>query len=163
MKFYLFIIALFFISNVSFSQSIFEPLPTNAPSKKSSLTPFRARAIVITPAGDSIYNGFRIGGLSALVAIGTNSTSAVYAGFIAGYEHDTKKASTGRWVTDYAIEGGLYGGAGKQAPTNWQTTGAIGLSVVLLNKHLVLGVLYDLTMKKPLAATGPNGYLTPTN
>jgi hypothetical protein len=119
--------------------------------------------MVITPAGDSIYNGFRIGGLSALVAIGTNSTSAIYAGFTAGYEHDTKKVATGRWVTDYAIEGGLYGGAGKQAPTNWQTTGAIGLSIVLLNKHLVLGVLYDFTMGKPMAATGPNGYLTPTN
>jgi hypothetical protein len=148
--------------STAFSQSIFEPLPTHgfAPPNKPSI---RARATVITAVGDSIFSGFRIGGISALVAIGTNSTSAIYAGFTAGYEHDTKKVSTGRWTTDYAIEGGIYGGAGKQAPTNWQTTGAIGLSVVLLNKHLVLGILYDFVIRKPLAATGPNGYLTPTN
>lgn len=150
------------VASAGYSQGLFSPLPTSTP-KETGRAPLRAHTLTVTTAGDSIFNGFRIGGLSALAAIGTNSTSAIYAGFTAGYEHDTKKASTGRWNTDYAIEGGIYGGAGKQAPTNWQTTGAVGLSVVLLNKHLVLGVLYDFVIKKPLAATGPNGYLTPTN
>lgn len=82
-------------------------------------------------------------------------------------EHDTYSSTTQRWNTDVQVGAGLYAG-GHIAPGNLQAATAIGVHVALLNKQLIIGVLYNLNSPTGMnshfvGAIGGNAYLIPTN
>lgn len=152
------------MSTMASAQSIFKPIPK--PVTKPANT--YARALVATSNGDSVFTGFRLTGLTILYGISNGYTASnVYAGTGFGWEHDTYSSSTQRWTTDIQIGAGLYAG-GHLAPNNLQAATAVGLHVGLLNKQLIIGVLYNLNSPAGMGshfvgAIGGNAYLVPTN
>lgn len=151
------------------------PLQTATPSRPvmgSTLTPAPETAIAISapiqiadsalpiPLTDSTFQGLRLTGVSVLVAVPSWS---LYTGTGISYERDVYSSSTKRWSTSWAVNIGAYLG-GQFAPTTLKTVGAVGLSVALLNKFLVIGVLYNFAGPQHWqAATGGNASIIPTN
>lgn len=117
---------------------------------------------------DTTWKGWRLTGLTVLYGITSGYTASnVYAGTGIGYEHDTYTAKTQRWKTDWAVGIGLYAG-GHVAPGNLQAATAVGVNVALLNKFLIIGVLYNLNTPTGqtshwVGAIGGNAYFVPTN
>lgn len=151
------------ITGACSGQSIFKPIP-----KPVKSTNAYARALTATSNGDSVFSGLRLTGLTILYGISDGYTASnVYAGTGFGWEHDTYSSSAQRWSTDIQIGVGLYAG-GHIAPDNLQAATAVGLHLGLLNKQLILGILYNLNNPAGMnshfvGAIGGNAYLVPTN
>lgn len=150
------------LSTVTSAQSLFKPIP------KPVATNRFARATVANANGDSTFTGFRLTGLTVLYGVSNGYTASnVYAGTGFGYEWDTYSSTTQRWTTNIQVGLGLYAG-GHIAPANLQAATAIGLQVGLLNKQIILGILYNLNSPAGMnshfvGAIGGNAYLVPTN
>jgi hypothetical protein len=137
---------------------MFQPIQKPAtPMGRSMFSP--RIAIVDTPAAGQNFSGLRFTGVSVLY---TFPQSTLWTGIGVDYEYDRWNASTQRFYTDYAI-GGLVMAGGQFAPNTISGVTGIGLQVMLLNKYLVLGVVYNITGKQILPAVGGNANLIPTN
>lgn len=113
-----------------------------------------------TPTTDSTFVGLRLTGVTVLVAVPNWS---LYTGTGISYEKDVYSSTTKRWTTTWAVNVGVYLG-GQFAPTTLKTVGALGASVALFNKFLVVGVLYNFAGPQHFqAATGGNAAIIPTN
>jgi hypothetical protein len=149
MKVYLVIIALL-IGNEAFSQT---PFFGHMARPKQAASGLRSRAITITPAGDSIFTGFRP---TATAAYGYSnnggSTILAFAGF--GYEHDTYKSNSGNWYTDYAISLQIGTGASNGSVSLANAT-TLGLFGSFLNHLITIGVGYNFSNKVAMPLVGP--------
>lgn len=126
-----------------------------------------ADSVLPIPIGDSVYQGVRWTGLTALYAYQFAHGAFVSPGalvIITGldYEHSTYTRTSGRWYTDWGVGGGLgYGAQGVNGQAQGVLVGAV--YATFLNKHLVVGLVYNFNTREPMAAGGPNGVLVPNN
>jgi len=126
---------------------------------------FIADSTLPQPIHDSVFRGLRWTGLQVLYGYRlTNNpqgSGKAFAGTGINYEQATYSSATKRWSTEWGIGGGLYWG---QALDNkGSSSPAAAAYVTLLNKHLIIGVVYSFVDRNVLAAGGPNGFLVPTN
>lgn len=126
------------------AQSLFRPLPKLQPAKYY-------RAILPALPTDSSFVGFRFTGPTVLYVL---PNSGIFTGAGLSYEHDTYKAVTDKWYTDWSIA--LEGYAGGQfAPKEVTAVTAVGLTFSFFNKLLTVGILYNLTTRQVAAGIGP--------
>lgn len=116
---------------------------------------------------DSVFQGLRWTGLTGLYAYQFAHGPQVAPGalfFFTGvaYEHDVFSSKNGRWSTTWAIGGGLGGGV-QQINGTATFVPAAGLYINLLDKYLVIGLIYNFRTGEPMMAGGPNGPLVPNN
>lgn len=148
----------------SHAQSVLKPIPKPSAHAANQFT----RALTATSNGDSTFTGFRLTGLTVLYGVSNGYTASnVYAGTGAGWEWDTYSSTTQRWTTNFQIGVGLYAG-GHIAPESLQAATAVGLQIGLLNKQIIIGVLYNLNSPAGMnshwvGAVGGNAFLVPTN
>jgi len=139
-------------------QSIFKPLPVY---KKPVHVNRFSRAIGPTDSLPSLstgkFQGFRFASPDIAFAIPDFS---VYTGLGIDYVWASANTATGKWEYDYTVGARAYGGADLGAPTV-RAIGAVGLRVTFFKGWLALGVLYNLTTKKPQATIGNPAAIIP--
>lgn len=155
------LIPLLLIGSMCQAQSFLEPIP-------KPVNYLTKGARVVVPVINKTIMCFRWTGLTALYALpssalttsNTTPQSTVFAG--TGISYGKYNYNGTKYTNVYSVNLGLYEG-GQYAPKTVQAVTAVGLSVSLLNQHLVLGALYNFSTQKVMAATGTNALIVPTN
>ncbi len=149
--------ALLFLGMAAHTQSMFKPLPL-MPVKVNRFS----RAVILpTDSLPNISNGkfqgFRFSGPDLAFAVPDFS---IFTGLGIDYVVAVADPVTGKWVYNFTIGPRVYGGANLGVPAI-QTIGAIGLRATFFKGWLAVGVIYNLTTKKPQATIGNPAALIP--
>lgn len=117
-----------------------------------------------TNPNDSVVMALRWTGLTALFSYQSNNMPAAgYAGTGISYSRHVFHKGTQTYYIPWGVGLGLYEG-GSLAPQTFNAVTAFGAYAAFFNSHLIVGFLYVPAAKiKIQPATGPNGYIIPTN
>jgi len=155
------ITAALIVTNVTFGQSMFKPLPLTPKPAAARAMVFNRAIIAPTDSLPNIseghFKGFRFSGPDLAFAIPDFS---IYTGLGIDYVTATADQTTGKWTYDFTIGPRIYGGANLGSPTV-RAIGAVGIRATFLKGWLAIGAIYNLTTKKPQATMGNPAALIP--
>lgn len=144
---------------IGYSQSMWKPLPSY---HKPVASQFNSQALIspqdsLPSLSTGKFQGFRFSGPDLAFAVPDLS---IYSGIGIDYTMATANPATGKWDYDFTIGPRVYGGANVGTPTV-KTIAAVGVRATFFKGWIALGLIYNLTTKKPQATIGNPAALIP--